>query len=90
MEKVTSDEFFINEDNNGHGLVNVQLLIDKSADRDDVIGKLMISLNKSAEIFENVKVNQIYFKGTDINQSIDRFKEELKKSVINQIDNIKF
>jgi hypothetical protein len=82
-------DFFVNETEKKEKLINIQLVISDENDVDDVISKLMKSLYDSSNIIEGASVQQIYFKGTDINNLLTNLKNELKENLINAIDNVK-
>ena len=86
MTENTLDDYFFDKEPEKPSLLNIQLEIKDKSKREAIVGDLMKMLNNNTEIINGVILNQIYFKGADINQSVKDFKEKLKT----EIDNIKF
>jgi len=86
---INPTDFFVNETEKKEKLINIQLVIPNDDDIDGVVNKLMKSLYDSSNIMEGASVQQIYFKGTDVNNILSDLKDELKENLISIIDNIK-
>lgn len=84
-DNIKPSEYFVDQNENNHSLINIQLRVNKKEDVDTVISNLMKSLNKSEDITYGATINQIYFKGNDINKLTEEFKQGLIQSVTEAI-----
>jgi len=79
----TTEDFFISRVGDS---INVELIVTKNVD--GVISKIIKSLTKGTELFNGVKVKQLYFKGKDPNGMVRDAKRKVLQSVMEELNNM--
>ena len=97
MDSLKGENWFVQGSINETGFALIKLRINKDANRNDVMGKLVKMLKQDIEIVEGATIDEIYFENFDtvkIRKALkDRIKDlfdndfkQARDSILNMID----